>query len=379
MEPVPVGRSFSRLNLVGTSFSVGPVKFVSFSTITDQVAEHLCSEIRRGRWTDVMPGKHELASELGVNNKTVEAAFRQLEKSGLIISRGSGRNRLINRHGIKRSFALRIVLFLNDGAEDLKSEWHIELVHALQDAGHTVIAASKSLTEIRFDLKRVAAVVRQTEADAWIVYAGSREVLEWFASQSVPAFALFGHRVGLKIPAVCPDKPPILAEAARRLIELGHRRIVLLCRKIRRLPEPGVSETVFLRTLQEHHCPVSDYNLPDWEETNEGFQICLRELFRVTPPTALIVDEAHYFVATMQFLLSCGIRVPADVSLICTDDDPAFAHCCPPIARITWSCRPVVRRVLSWVSNVGHGKIDIRQTLTPATFAPGGTIGPAKK
>ena len=44
----------------------------SFLTLADQVTEHLRSEILRGRWSGALPGKHQLAAELGVNNKTVE-------------------------------------------------------------------------------------------------------------------------------------------------------------------------------------------------------------------------------------------------------------------------------------------------------------------
>lgn len=355
------------------------MSYVSFQTITDQVAEHLRAEILRGRWTGTIPGKHHLAAELGVNNKTVEFALKQLEKTGLLIPQGAGRNRLINPRRRKSSRALRIALFLNESTPDLKSEHLIEITHALGDLGHTAIHAPQSLSELRFDTKRIGKIVAQTKADAWIVDAGSRDVLEWFTAQPVPAFALFGHRAGLKIAAVGPNKPPALAEATRSLITLGHRRIVLLCRRIRRLPKPGIGETLFLETLRTHQCGVSDYNLPDWEETNEGFQDCLSALFKVTPPTALIVDEAHYFVAVMQFLLSRGIRVPAEVSLICTDDDPSFAHCSPPIARITWDSRPVVRRVLQWVDNISRGKDDIRQTFAAAEFVPGGTIGPVKR
>ena len=351
----------------------------TFLSITDQVAEYLRAEILRGRWSGSLPGKHRLAAELGINNKTVEAALRQLEHKGLLIPRGAGRQRAINPNGGNLSRALRIAFFLNEGVQDLKTEYHIELSHALRNAGHTVLHAPQPLSEINFDVKRVAEIVQQTRADAWIIYAGSREVLEWFAAQPVPAFALFGHRIGIRIPAVSPHKPPTLAEAARHLIGHGHSRIVLLCRRIRRLPRPGLSETVFLDTLRTHHCPVSDFNLPDWEETNAGFQACLRALFHVTPPTALIVDEVHYFIATMQFLLSRGLRVPGDVSLVCTDDDPAFAHCQPPISRITWDSRPVVRRVLQWIANNSRGKSDLRQTLTPSVFIPGGTIGPARK
>lgn len=353
------------------------VKFASFSTITDQVAGHLRSEILKGRWTGCIPGKHQLAADLGVNNKTVEAALRQLEKAGVLIAQGAGRKRLINPRLRIKSRALRVAIFLNEGVQDQKTEWHIELVHALTDAGHTVTFASKTLSDVRFDPASVREIVRQTKADAWIIYAGSREVLEWFAGQPVPAFALFGHRIGLRIPGVSPDKPPAVAQATRHLVELGHRRVVLLVRSIRRLPQPGLSETVFLDTLRTHGCRVGDYNLPDWQDTNEGFQQCLAQLFRVTPPTALIVDEAPYFVAAMQFLLSRGIRVPEDVSLVCTDSDPAFAHCSPPVTCITWDIRPVVRRIIQWVSNVSRGKPDFRQTLTPASLLKGGTVARA--
>lgn len=346
----------------------------SFLTIADQVAEHLHAEILRGRWSGTLPGKHQLAIDLGVNNKTVEAALRQLEKTGLLLPQGAGRNRLINPRRRKSSRALRIALLLNELPQDEKSELHLEITHALTEAGHAAIVAPRSLDALRFDPKRVAKLVRETKADAWIIYAGSRNVLEWFASQPVPAFALFGHRIGITIPAVSPHKPPAVADATEHLIALGHRRIVLLCRKIRRLPQPGLSETVFLDTLRRHSCKVGDYNLPDWEETNVGFQDCLRSLFRATPPTALIVDEVPYFVAAMQFLLARGLRVPADVSIISTDDDIAFSHCHPPIACMTWDHRPVVRRLVQWAANVSRGKPDFTQTLTPAKFIPGGTV-----
>jgi hypothetical protein len=59
--------------------------------------------------------------------------------------------------------------------------------------------------ELRMDVKRVGRMVRQTATDAWVVGAGSREVLEWFAAQPLPAFALFGRRDGLPLAGVGPD------------------------------------------------------------------------------------------------------------------------------------------------------------------------------
>jgi DNA-binding LacI/PurR family transcriptional regulator len=355
---------------------VQPVVFLS---ITDQVAAHLRAEILRGRWRGSMPGKHQLAVELGVNNKTVEAALRQLEKTGLLIPQGAGRTRRIRARRLAAARPLRIVLLLHERGDDRKVEHHIELLHGLREAGHLVGSAAQSLVDLRFDPGRVAALVRATKADAWIVCAGSRDVLEWFTRQPAPAFALFGQRAGLPIAAAGPDKPPAMTEATRCLLALGHRRVVLLSRKPRRRPTPAPSETAFLNALREKHIPVGDYNLPDWEETAAGFQRCLDSLFQVTPPTALIVDEASWFIAAMQFLLRRRIRVPQDVSLVCTDDSPAFACCEPPVACITWDSGPVIRRIIRWAANVSHGKADLRQTLTPSRFVPGGTIGPARR
>jgi DNA-binding LacI/PurR family transcriptional regulator len=202
-------------------------------------------------------------------------------------------------------------------------------------------------------------------------------VLEWFCTQPTPAFALFGRRAGLPIAATGPDKPPALAAATRYLIGLGHRRIVLLVRRMRRLPEPGRSERAFLAQLEHHGIRTGVFNLPDWEETREGFQTILNSLFRVTPPTALIVDEAPFFAATQQFLARRGVQVPEDVSLVCTDADPTFAWCTPSIAHIRWDSRPVVRRVVRWVASVSQGQPDLRQTSVRAEFIDGGTIGPA--
>jgi DNA-binding LacI/PurR family transcriptional regulator len=191
-------------------------------------------------------------------------------------------------------------------------------------------------------------------------------------------FALFGRRGGLPLAGTGPDKPCAIAATTRELIRLGHRRIVLMVRPRRRLPQPGEQEKAFLAELESHGLAVGDYNLPAWEETPEDYHKCLEELFRVTPPTAMIIDEAPFFFAAQQFISRRGLRVPEDVSLVATDPDPAFHWCRPSVAHITWDSDPVVRRVVLWAANVSRGKEDRRQTLTPAAFVEGGTIAQAR-
>jgi DNA-binding LacI/PurR family transcriptional regulator len=123
---------------------------------------------------------------------------------------------------------------------------------------------------------------------------------------------------------------------------------------------------------------VGSYHLPDWEESVRGFHSRLDSLFQVTPPTALIIEEAPLFTAVQQFLSQRKLRVPQDVSLVCTDADVSFEWCRPTISHIRWDSRPIVRRIVRWAANVSTGKKDLHQSLTQAEFVQGGTIGPVR-
>jgi DNA-binding LacI/PurR family transcriptional regulator/biotin operon repressor len=344
----------------------------------EQLVEHLRAELTRGRWSGAMPGGDRLARELGVRRSTVEGALQELEKEGLLIGQGARRRRLIKMPGDLRLPAMRIAM-LRFEASDTSMETMVETTHLLAEAGYAPFYASRTLRDLGMDVQRVARFVENTEADAWVVVAGSREVLEWFAGWRQPAFALFGRRQRVDIASVGPDTTPTIAAVTRRLVELGHQRIVMLSRRERRLPGPAQFERTFLVELESHGCPVGAYNLPAWEGTKEGFHRLLEALFHLTPPTALIVHEAPQFIAVLRFLAQRGIRVPEDVSLICTDPDQSFSWCEPPMAHITWDFRMAVRRVVRWAAKVNRGKKDRRQTNLKAEFVEGGTIGPVRK
>jgi hypothetical protein len=341
----------------------------------EQVAECLRDELVRGRWTGLLPGIHTLSAELGYPRKPVERALLLLEKQGLLMPQGVGRRRKIV---IPKGFtapALRVRI-LHYQQIDLKLDYVLDLQHRLMEAGHSVGFAAKPLLELGLDAKRVAELVRKTDTDAWVVFAGSREVLEWFANQPVPAFAMFGRRRSVRIAGTGPDKLPALVAAVRRLVALGHRKIAMLVREEHRQPRPSPYARTFLDELEAHGIFTGSYHLPDWEDSGEGFRRCLDSLFRITPPTALILDEAFLFNLAQHHLARRGVLAPQHVSLVCSDPDPAFGWADPSVAHIRWDSRQVVRRIVRWADNVARGKDDRCQTLTKAEFVEGGTIAP---
>jgi biotin operon repressor len=322
-----------------------------------------------------MPGGPALAKELGIDRKTVWAALRLLEEEGLLVPQGAGKRRKITVPENAATPALRVAI-LDYEPRARSEERLIAMQKRLMDEGHSAFFSEKSLIDLGFDLGRIARMVKRTPADAWVICAASREVLTWFSEQETPAFALFGRRRELPMAGVGPDHVTASRAAVQRLIALGHQRIVVLVRESQRTGGPGQPERAIFEEMAAHGLPSGPYNLPDWEDSPEDFRRVLDELFRVTPPTALIIDEPFLFHAAKDHLARQGILAPAQVSLICGDPDPTFAWLEPSIAHLHWDHQPVVRRVVRWTANVAQGKNDHRQTLTKAEFIDGGTVGP---
>jgi DNA-binding transcriptional regulator YhcF (GntR family) len=341
----------------------------------EQVARHLRKELLRGNLSGTMPGVNPLAEELGVNHKTVRAALRQLEGEGLLVDQGRGLQRRIVLPENHDPPALRVAILSYDPDTE-KKDYLIELRHTLVEAGHIACFTSKTLLELNMKVPRIQGLVEETEADAWVVVSASHEVLDWFSKQQFPAFALFGRRRSVRIAGVGPDHETADRVAVQRLLALGHRRIALLVRESQRATGPGKAIHAIFEEMDAHGLPTGPYNLPEWEDNPEDFYRMLDELFRVTPPTALIIDEPFLFHAAKDHLARRGILAPEQVSLICADADPTFAWSQPSIAHLNWDIRPVVHRVVGWVNDVAHGKENRQQTLTRLEFVDGGTVGP---
>lgn len=345
-------------------------------TACEQVAGYLREELLRGTWTGMMPGEDRLMARLGVGRNTIKAALRMLEEEGLLEGRGAGCQRRITAPEMGKRTALRIRILLYERIDRGHPD-NVELLARLQEAGYAASFANKSLHDLRMDPVRVARFVANQPADAWVVCSGSREVLEWFSAQPFPAIAMYGRFSGLPIAAASPRKIPAQTAGVRKLVALGHRRIVMLVREERRKPYPAWAEQAFLEELAAQGLPTGSYNLPDWEETPAGFLKCLDSLFRHTPPSALIIGDTPLFIPVQQFLARRGILVPDQVSLLSVDSEPGFEWCDPVVSHIRWDYRPVVRRVLGWAENVAHGKDDRRQALFLAKLIEGGTMGSA--
>jgi len=350
-----------------------PLEIQSPST---QVANYLRSEIEAGRWQAEFPGTPALGKELEVDRKTIIAAIQQLEDEGLLQSQGPGRPRRVIRQAHHQRARLNIRFMVHE--DDDRQRAHVMgLLPKIQELGHHIEIDHKTLTSLGMNLNRVKQHVKTHPADAWILLSATREILEWFAQQKTPALAMFGRRRQVPIASIGPDKAAAIRNCVDRLVALGHRRIVLMAREERRKPTPGYIENEFLKALEIHGIIPSPYHLPEWDDRPESFHNCLDALFRFTPPTALIFDEAQFYVAALQHFAQWNLSVPRDLSMVSCDTHPLFDWCRPSVSHIHWEPQPIIRHVTKWFMQLGHGSNDKQACFTPAQFIEGGSIGPA--
>ena len=152
--------------------------------------------------------------------------------------------------------------------------------------------------------------VKAVDADAWIVLAASRAVLEWFVAQPFPVFAFGGRFHDLPVACSATRIAPALESVVNALVDQGHRRIVLLAPTFLRKPTPIPSIGRYLSLLEERGIAATDYHLPHFDDTAEGLENCLDGLFRITPPTALMVNQTPIVARCFPFWhgADCGCR-----------------------------------------------------------------------
>jgi biotin operon repressor len=358
-------------------------------TAADQTATHLRDGIREGRWKHQLPGTRKLAEELKISRFTVNEAVAKLLDEGVLVRAGDRRpHRVASAPGSSapKSRVLRTALLLPDALDKFDPDsrrWIMEVISNVRSFGHECVSVTLPVSKGAGKTGRLARLVRDTEADAWLVYNGTREVLQWFCTNEGPVLALGGNCRELPLALVAASDMAVVGrEAFRRLAGLGHRRMVFIGRQSLRIPEPRLIIRTFHEELQAIGVKPGEYNVPDWDETPEGLEALLKSLFRVTPPSALICETSQITSGVLGFLAKSGIRVPGDVSVVSmsTDGNPVdWVFPGVRLAHAEMAESPFFRRIRDWVTNVARGRADTRRFICPAHLNEGNTIGTSKE
>ncbi|GAA3874877.1 MULTISPECIES: LacI family DNA-binding transcriptional regulator [Streptomyces] len=194
------------------------------------------------------------------------------------------------------------------------------------------------------------------------------------AELGLPAIAVGGIESDKELPTVNLDDRPVVRDAVRHLVELGHRDIAYVA---------GPEEFVHARRRRQAWADaLAEAGLPRGTSlpggfTAEGGARATRALLDLpTPPTAIVYGNDLSATAGMAVAQDAGLRLPHDLSVVGFDDVPLASWTSPTLT--TCRANPVLwgrAAAQALVEMIEHGTTaDVE--LDPATLVIRGSTGP---
>ncbi len=223
-------------------------------------------------------------------------------------------------------------------------------------------------------------IIREQRVACWVLFSVPKPVHEWFHARSLPAVVFGTCYPGVPLPAIDIDNRAVCRHAVGVFLKHGHRHLAMLTRGPGAVGGDLASEEGFLEGIRKSGLPDARGIVVHHDSTKADICRKLDALLGLSqPPSGLLICMPGHAVAVLTYLLSKGMRIPQDMSLICRDADPHLeyaspAMACYPFAYQTHGDR-LCRRVVELATT---GVLPLKYRLMMPHFENGETIGPPR-
>lgn len=352
-------------------------------SLVERVSDTLMEEMANGQWKEWLPQERSLAQSLGISRNTLRAALVRLRKQGLVEPiRGQG-YRVIKKSKAKPKKTVTknntVVILSPEPLDWLRPTLGVlidELRVFLFKAGLTLEVHNGRHYYRSGSPQLLSKLVSQHPAICWILIRASERVQQWFDEQEIPCLISGSAFPGVNIPSVDVDQRAVAAHAAGRLLGLGHRQLLLVLEG----NTAGLSNCEMgFRDVVEKTSDASVtalYHSPNIEEIR---QLLIKALSKKNRPTGILVANSYYYLTVSGILHQMGLRVPEDISLICTDSDHFLPFMVPEASHYDFSHETFARKLSQKVKKIVHGQpLQQKDTRIFPSFVPGASIGPPR-
>lgn len=352
-------------------------------SLSRQVANALLEEIRRGRWSDQLPGYRQLGDFFGVSRPTIEAALEHLTRERVLLPPSGRLGRRIRDDGKEHAgLDRKRVLFVGaqplSGLRPLDHQVVVETRQRLSRRGYEAEyiacpAFSQGNPEASLDLLHLT-----HPGCLWILVSPLHPVVRWAASRGIPALMLGGERRGeIALPCVAMETGEVITDAVRRMISLGHRKIAVC---VGSLGEHGraVGARYTKKAFDEAGLPFhAAWNVPAIPSPSPAafLKVISRILSDDTRPTAMMVSWFGEAIMVSSFCMNHRIRIPEDLSLMVLELGSFAPWHVPKLSGYLTTAAQYVRHLESWVESRGAILPDGLTRVRPE-FSQGETLAP---
>jgi DNA-binding LacI/PurR family transcriptional regulator len=353
------------------------------TSLIAETAATLKQWITDGDLSEMLPGELRLKDHLGVGRNTLRLALKVLEDEHWVSAPGQGRQRHVEKHRLEAphpaSDRRLPVTFLSpfqtvDRILLLEME---DLQMHLAQQGRELRFVAPNIFHLQKPDRHLKRLVQENPSAAWMLHFVTEAMQHWFEQEGIPAFLYGTPYPGVNLPFVVNDWESAAFHAGLQLARHGHRRIGLLG-LAQPMPgvlaiERGLRKAIANFKLEAQLSILSGNNSP--QDVARSLETAFRSEQR---PTALVFCSSSHLLTCLSWLISKGIAVPADVSLVCVPSDSWLQELHPPVCHYENNSHVFAHQVRKRVMElVEMGRVIGPSMRVRLEYVPGATIGPA--
>jgi DNA-binding LacI/PurR family transcriptional regulator len=352
-------------------------------SLVTETAAALKEWIATGVLRDILPGELQLKKRLGVGRDTLRLALKALAQEGWVTPAFKGRQRRVQaKHlpapGNLKAAKLPVTFLSPNPVESRATLLELEDTQMrLAELGHNLRYLAPAVFHLKHPEHRLKQLVLANPSAAWILYLATEPLQRWFEKQGLPTFIYGSPFPGVNLPHIVSNWEAAAFHAGIQLVRRGHRIIGILEYQAR-FPgvlreEQGLERALATANSKGRLIRFNDDRTPASVARSLELAFGLQER-----PTALVLTYTSQLLTCYSWLVSQGIRVPADISLVSLTNDSWFADLYPPICYY----RPDTKLMSRCIADRVLELVETRQVVKksrriPLEYVSGSTIGPA--
>ncbi|HRJ71428.1 MAG TPA: substrate-binding domain-containing protein [Terrimicrobiaceae bacterium] len=300
------------------------------------VVDALMHSIQRGEWGEYLPSERQLCKDLQVGRSSLRKAIVILRKNRVLDVAHGKRTRILKSQVRARVRKSKVVAALVKGSPesmDAITSWRLNnLQHDLHAAGMTLEIFCEG-NEIRgLASLHIEKLLATRKAACWVVFAGNHHIQELFHRHHVNSFLVGTPHPGIDLPYVDIDFRAACRHAAGQLLRLGHKNIALIARNVK-FPGTMASIEGFLEVAGQHAPGEVSAQVIKFDDDVRAISPLLKKIMKSSAaPTGVLTISAELALMTLTSMISIGLSVPHDVSLISRDFRHFLQYTEPAIA-----------------------------------------------
>lgn len=352
-------------------------------SLAEQVVEILRKGLDAGEWSQQLPSERSLSRQLQVSRPTLRAALKLLHREGLVKMKHGRQTQIclsprgpMTRRNIRGTSRQVGVLSFRCFFSSFNSMFLKQMELQLRMRGYIMEWHVEGHPDDRSTRQRLENLLSRSSHACWLLVACPYQIQRLFKKAGIPALILGTCWPDIDLPSIDVDYRAIGRHAAQTFLRYGHRRIVMLA------PESPLAgdlngEQAFHEVLRLHpQGPEFPSAVIRHNGSVHAITKILNRLFRIRrPPTGIFVSRPLYALTVATYLMSKGIRLPADVSIIARDTDVFFGNLMPSLACYVYDADVFVNRHVRAVIQFAHaGTLRSRSMLIMPEFYTGTTL-----